>query len=44
MVFTKFEQVPEDWDGSWYFGDALDVANIGAISPLRTELAMSEIL
>jgi hypothetical protein len=43
MVFTKFKQVPEDRDCSWNFRDALDVANICAISPLRTKLAMSEI-
>jgi hypothetical protein len=34
MVFTKFEQVAEDWYCSWDFGDALDVADVCAISPL----------
>jgi hypothetical protein len=43
MVLTKFEQVPEDWDCSWNFGNALDVANICTVSPLRTKLALSDI-
>ena len=34
MVFTELEQVAKDWDCSWNFGNALDVANIRAIRPL----------
>jgi hypothetical protein len=34
MVFTKFEQVTEDWDCSRDFRYALDVAYVCAISPL----------
>jgi hypothetical protein len=34
MVFTELQKVAEDWNCSWHFRNALDVANICAISPL----------
>ena len=34
MVFTELEQVSEDWDRSWDFRNAFDMANVRAIRPL----------